>query len=144
VSASGGAEGSQHNHTSSPPSGQTAPHPPPAPWGGAQPPGGFEDGKPAGGLEREGAHVAELGPVALADAWLSRSLLVYLDAVEANAGKVVESLRKGGGRLDVTGVDRRRDQGQNRARALKALGWLALALGFGLQMVAVWLTKHPA
>jgi hypothetical protein len=82
--------------------------------------------------------------VAVADAWLSQSLLVYLDAVEANVGKVVESLRMGGGRLDVTGVDLRRDRGQNRARALKTLGWLALALGFGLQIVAVWLTKHAA
>ena len=31
--------------------------------------------------------------LALADTWLSRSLLVYLDAVESNVTKLVEALR---------------------------------------------------
>jgi hypothetical protein len=82
--------------------------------------------------------------VAVADAWLSRAMLVYLDAVEANVGKLVESARDADRRLDVTGIDLRRDQGQNRARALKTLGWLALASGFALQLAAACLAKPPA
>jgi hypothetical protein len=82
--------------------------------------------------------------VALADAWLSRSVLIYLDAVEANLGKVVELLRAGGDRLDVTGIDPKRDRGQNQARGLKSLGWLTLALGFGLQIAAACLAGATA
>src|SRR5438309_1150744 len=78
---------------------------------------------------------------AVADAWLSRSILVYLDAVEANLTEAVGALRAGATQLTVTGIDARRDRGQDRARAAKTLGWLALALGFGLQLIAAWLTK---
>jgi hypothetical protein len=33
-------------------------------------------------------------------------------------------------------MDLKRDRGQNRARALKMVGWLSLAVGFGLQIAA--------
>jgi hypothetical protein len=82
--------------------------------------------------------------LALADAWLSRSTLVYLDAIEANVGKMVAALRAGSTSVAVTGVDLKRDRGQNLARALKMIGWLALALGFGLQLAAVYMTRPPA
>jgi hypothetical protein len=82
--------------------------------------------------------------VALADAWLSRSFLIYVDAVEGNVGRLVEAVRAGTAQLTVTGIDVKRDKGQDRARALKTLGWLALALGFGLQIVAAYLNKLPA
>jgi Rrf2 family protein len=64
--------------------------------------------------------------VALADAWLSWLILLCLDSVEADVGRLAESLRDGG-RPEVTGVDLRRDRRQNLARALKTLGWLVLA-----------------
>ena len=76
--------------------------------------------------------------VAVADAWLSRSLLIYLDAVEANVGRVVALLRDGGAGLAVTGIDLKRDRGQDRARALKVVGWVVLILGLGLQLAAAW------
>jgi hypothetical protein len=79
--------------------------------------------------------------VALADAWLSRSLLVYMDAIEANVARAVAAIRAGQAELVVTGIDRKRDRIQNLARALKTLGWLVLALGFGLQIAAICLTK---
>jgi hypothetical protein len=91
------------------------------------------------GLAVGGALVA-----ALADAYLSRSVLVYLDAVEANLAKVVALLREGGDHLDVTAMDPKRDCGQNRARALKTLGWLVLTLGFALQVVAACLAHSGA
>ena len=91
------------------------------------------------GLSLGGALLA-----ALADAWLSRSLLIYLDAVETNVGKLVEAVRAGGTQLEVTSVDLKRDRGQDRARALKTFGWLALALGFGLQLAAAYLARPPA
>jgi hypothetical protein len=91
------------------------------------------------GLAVGGAFVA-----ALADAYLSRSVLVYLDAVEANLAKVIELLREGGDSLDVTAVDSRRDRGQNQARALKSLGWLVLTLGFALQIAAACLARPGA
>jgi hypothetical protein len=78
---------------------------------------------------------------ALADAWLSRSLLIYLDAVEANLGQVAEAIKTGTTKLRVTGIDLKRDRSQNRARALKTLGWLALALGFALQIAAACLVR---
>ena len=71
------------------------------------------------------------------DAWLSRSMLIYLDAIEANVGKVVQALRAGGTEVAVTHINLARDRGQNQARALKTLGWLALAAGFGLQIAWV-------
>src|SRR5262245_2058353 len=82
--------------------------------------------------------------VALTDAWLSRSILVYMDAVEANVGKLVQAVRVGETSVEVTGIDLKRDRGQDRARGLKTLGWLILAAGFGLQIVAVWLTGQRA
>jgi hypothetical protein len=78
------------------------------------------------------------------DACLSRSVVVYLDAVEANLAKVVELLREGGDRLEVTAMDPKRDRGQNRARALKTLGWLVLTLGFALQIAAACLARPAA
>ena len=81
--------------------------------------------------------------LAVGDSWLSRSLLVYLDAIEANVAKMAEALRTGSTYFVVTGIDVKRDRGQNRARALKMVGWLALALGFGLQIAAVWLSRRP-
>ena len=68
--------------------------------------------------------------LALADVWFSRSVLVYLDALEANLSKVVEVLQGGGGQFVNPGADLRRDRGQDRARSLKLLGWAVLALGF--------------
>lgn len=88
------------------------------------------------GLSLIGASV-----LALADAWLHRSILVYLDAVETNVGKIVEAIRSSGTNLTVTGIDLKRDRGQNRARFFKLLGWLALIVGFGLQIAAVLITK---
>jgi hypothetical protein len=76
--------------------------------------------------------------VAVADAWFSRAVLVYLDAIEANLATVVEVLRGGGGQLTITPVNAKRDSGQNRARAVKLLGWCALVLGLGLQLAALW------
>ena len=81
--------------------------------------------------------------LALADALLSRSILIYLDALEANVAKMVEALRSGSTSVIVTGVDLKRDRSQNLARALKTVGWLALALGFGIQLAAAYLTKPP-
>ena len=56
--------------------------------------------------------------VAFADLWLSRLLLVYLDALEANGEKLAQSLRSGSTHVVVTGIDLKRDQRQNRARTL--------------------------
>jgi hypothetical protein len=56
------------------------------------------------------------------DAWLSRSILNYLDAIEDNVGELVEAVRAGDTDLKVTSIDRKRDRGQDRARALKMLG----------------------
>ena len=81
--------------------------------------------------------------LALADAWLSRSILVYMDAVEANVSKLVEAIRNSGTQVTVTDINLKRDRGQDRARALKTLGWLALILGFGLQIAAIFITKRP-
>ena len=81
--------------------------------------------------------------IALGDAWLSRSVLVYLDAVEANVAKLVEAVQAGGTYLKVTGMDPKRDRGQNSARALKMLGWLILVLGFGLQFAGRYWSAGP-
>ena len=74
----------------------------------------------------------------LADAWFARAVLVYLDAVEANLEKVVEALRGGAKEFAITQINLRRDRGQDRARALKLLGWCVLIVGFALQLVALW------
>ena len=77
--------------------------------------------------------------VTLADSWFSRSVLVYLDALETNLSKVVEVLRSGGTQFVCTGIDLRRDRGQDRARSLKLLGWAVLCLGLLLQFIALLL-----
>jgi hypothetical protein len=82
--------------------------------------------------------------LAFADAWLSRSILIYMDAVETNLGKLVEAIRSSGTDFTVTGVDLKRDRGQDRARLLKLAGWLALILGFGLQIAAALIAKRAA
>jgi hypothetical protein len=79
--------------------------------------------------------------LALADAWLSRSLLVYLDAVESNVTILVDAIRAASTQVIVTNVDLKRDRRQNVARGLKTLGWLTLSAGFALQIVAAYLTK---
>src|ERR1043166_5529884 len=62
--------------------------------------------------------------VALADLWLSRLLLVYIDAVESNVEKLASAVRSGSTDLVITDIDLKRDSRQNHARALKSLGWL--------------------
>jgi hypothetical protein len=79
--------------------------------------------------------------LAVADAWLSRSMLIYLDAVEDNLSKVVESVQGGGTPFAIAQMDRKRDRGQNRARSLKLVGWAAMALGFVLMMIALRLGR---
>jgi hypothetical protein len=74
--------------------------------------------------------------LALADAWLTRLMLVYLDAVEANVAKMVEAFRTENIDLSFTSMDHKRDRSLNVARGLKTLGWLALAAGFCLQLTA--------
>ncbi|MCI0639627.1 MAG: hypothetical protein L0Y72_15500 [Gemmataceae bacterium] len=84
--------------------------------------------------------------LALADAWFSRSVLMHLDALEANLSKVIEVLQGGGSEFVNTGVDLKRDRGQNRARSLKNLGWTILVLGLLTQVGALWLffaSQHP-
>ncbi len=90
------------------------------------------------GLGLGGALVA-----GLSDAWLSRSVLIYLDAVEANVGQLVAAVREGRTALEVTAADLRRDRGQDRARALKLLGWVLLATGLALQVAAACLARRP-
>jgi hypothetical protein len=79
--------------------------------------------------------------VAMADAWLSRSLLNYLDDVECNVAKLAEAIRAGNAHVAITDIDLKRDRGQNQARGLKSAGWLALALGLGLQFAAACLRR---
>ena len=81
--------------------------------------------------------------VALADLWLSRLLLVYLDAVESNVKMLADAIRSGSTNLAITGIDLKRDQRQNRARMLKTLGWMAVILGLGVQIVVAYVAKPP-
>ncbi len=80
--------------------------------------------------------------VAVADVALSRSLLVYLDAVETNVAHLVEAVRAGSTYLRATDTNPKRDRRQNQARALKLLGWLVLILGFGLQFAGAYLARY--
>ncbi len=89
------------------------------------------------GMAGLGLNLAGVVMVALADAWFSRSLLVYLDEVEANLSKVVAVLQRGGDNFVITEVNLRRDRRQNQARSLKLLGWAVLALGQILLLVAL-------
>ena len=82
--------------------------------------------------------------ITLADTWLSRSLLNYLDAIETNVGNLVNTLRAGSTQFAIPEMDLKRDRRQDRARAFKTLGWLALTLSFGLQIVAAYLTRVSA
>lgn len=81
--------------------------------------------------------------ITIADTWLSRSMLLYLDSVEDNLEKVSNALRAGTTQLMIAEVDRTRDRRQNRVRALKTLGWFVLSLGMALQLASVWLAKYP-
>jgi hypothetical protein len=81
--------------------------------------------------------------LALADAWLSRSILVYLDALEADVHRLAVAVRSGSTELKVTGIDLKRDRRQNSARALKLFGWLVLAAGLALQLGAGYLAVPP-
>ena len=83
-----------------------------------------------------GVSIAGAIVLALADAWLSRSILIYLDAVEADVHRLGVAVRGGSTELTVTGIDLKRDRRQNRARALKMLGWLIFAVGLALQLAA--------
>jgi hypothetical protein len=78
---------------------------------------------------------------AVADAWLSRSMLMYLDAIEANVARLVDAVRSGGALVKTTGFDLRRDAGQNRARMAKTAGWLLLAAGMAVQLAAAFLGR---
>lgn len=80
--------------------------------------------------------------VALADAFLSRLMLMHLDTLEVNLTKLVQAHQTGATPFAVDEVDLKRDRRENRARAFKMLGWLALATGFGLQLAAC-LTGSP-
>jgi hypothetical protein len=81
--------------------------------------------------------------VAWGDAWFSRSVLIYLDAMEANLAAVVQALQGGAGGHAITPPDVLRDRGQNRARSLKSLGWCLLILGFVAQVTALTLAMPP-
>ncbi len=83
-----------------------------------------------------GVSVAGALVLALADAWLSRSILVYLDAVEANVHRLAVAVHSGSTECRVTGINLKRDRWQNRARALKMVGWLILVAGLTLQFAA--------
>src|ERR1700726_2483853 len=84
-----------------------------------------------------GLNLAGVIIVALGDAWFSRSVLVYLDAVESNLAKVVTVLQSGGSHFVITETDLRRDRRQDRARSVKLMGWGVLALGFLLLLIAL-------
>ena len=73
----------------------------------------------------------------VADAWFSRSVLVYLDALENNLNKAIDVLQKGGSEFASNAIDQRRDRGQNRARFTKLLGWGFLTAGFVVQLVSL-------
>src|SRR5947209_9411725 len=79
--------------------------------------------------------------LALADAWLSRSILVYLDTIEANVEKLAAAVRAGDSHIKVSGIDVTRDRGQNSARALKMLGWVVLSFGLAVQLAARYLIQ---
>jgi hypothetical protein len=91
-----------------------------------------------------GLSMAAAVVLAVTDAWLSRSMLIYLDAVETNVAKIVHALRAGGTEPTVTGMNLQRDQGQDRARAIKTLAWFVMAAGFGLQLAAACLARLAA
>jgi hypothetical protein len=91
-----------------------------------------------------GVSVAGAVVLALADAWLSRSILVYLDAIEADVHRLAVSVRGGSTECRVIGIDLPRDRRQNRARAMKMFGWLILAVGLALQFGASYPAVAPS
>lgn len=91
-----------------------------------------------------GVSVAGAIVLALADAWLSRSILVYLDAIEADVHRLAVAVHSGTTECPVRGINLTRDRWQNRARALKMLGWLILAAGLALQFGAAYPAAAPA
>lgn len=93
------------------------------------------------GLVGLGVALGGAAVVAAADAALSRSVLVYLDAVEANVAQLTEAVRAGSNQLRFLDTNPKRDRRQNQARALKLLGWLALLAGLGLQFAGACLAR---
>jgi hypothetical protein len=80
--------------------------------------------------------------VTLADAWLSRLLLTYLDGIETNVETLTEALRTGQTNVAVAGLDLKRDRRLDRARHFKTLGWLIVVVAFALQLAAAWLINR--
>lgn len=74
--------------------------------------------------------------VASVDAWFSRAVLVYLDALESDLVQAVQVLQSGGTQFVPTKIDPMRDRSQNRGRSLKLLGWCILSFGYLLQIAA--------
>ena len=95
------------------------------------------------GLGGWGLTLAGAAVVALADDWFSRSILLYLDALELHLAQVVQVLQNGGSKFAPSAVNLRRDQAQNRARGLKLLGWCLLLAGCLVQ-VAVLALAAPS
>ena len=88
------------------------------------------------GLIGLGLNLAGAVVLALADAWFSRAVLLYLDALESNLSQAVQVLQSGGTQFVPTTIDLIRDRNQNRARSLKFLGWCILSSGYLLQIAA--------
>lgn len=80
--------------------------------------------------------------LAYGDVWFSRSVLVHLDAVQENLSQLIGILRNGGGKPIDSGVDLRRERGQDQARFVKVIGWALLGLGFAAQIA--WLARSLA
>jgi hypothetical protein len=91
------------------------------------------------GISGLGLNLGGAGIVALVDAWFSRSILLYLDALELNLSKMVKVLQSGGSQFVATEVNLRRDRAQDRGRAMKLLGWCVFIAGSLLQLVAMFL-----
>jgi len=84
--------------------------------------------------------------LALADLWFSRSVLVYLDALETSLLNLIQVLQQGGSRFVPGEMDLARDRGQNRARFLKLVGWSFLILGFAchLALLVLGISSRPS
>jgi hypothetical protein len=79
--------------------------------------------------------------IVLGDTWFSRSVLIYLDALEGSLSKAVEMLRSGGKDFIALEINSQRDRGQDRARFVKLVGWCVLTVGFLVQLVGGFLAK---
>jgi hypothetical protein len=73
--------------------------------------------------------------IALGDTWFSRSVLIYLDALEGSLSKVVDMLRSGGKDFIALEINPQRDRGQDRARSVKLVGWCVLTVGLVVQLI---------